>query len=327
MYKLLITGWIPEEILAPFREKFEITVPDGEKVNFTMDEVKEMIPTFDAMFTISAFPFRRELIDLAENMKVVANFGVGYDNIEVPYCTEKGIYVVNTPTTVTEPTAELAFAIMLAIAKGVVMYDKALREEKVCHPAMFFDRDILLYGKIVGILGFGRIGQSMARRCKGIGMNVIYYDPFRKSPEEEAALEAKYLPFDEVLATADVISCHMPYTPENHHIIDLAAFRRMKKTAYFVNAARGPVMSEPDLVTALNTGEIRGAATDVFEHEPHVSAELASIENVVITPHIGSNVLEARKNMVNEALTGVFEVLNSLPCHNIVNRELLSVQK
>lgn len=327
MKKLLITGWIPEAILEPFREKFDITVPDEQKTNFTMDEVKQIIGEFDAMFTIAAFPFQGELVSMAHRMQAVANFGVGYDNIDVKACTEKGIFVINTPTTVTEPTAELAFAIMLAITKGVVMYDRTLREEKLCHPKMFFDRDMFLMGKTVGILGFGRIGQAMARRCRGIGMKVMYYDPFRKSPEEEAALDAVYGSFDEVLEQADVISCHMPYTPENHGIINLAAFQKMKKTAYFVNAARGPVMSEADLVTALKSGEIRGAATDVFECEPYVSEELAAIENVVITPHIGSNVLEARKNMVDEALNGVFEVLNGLPCHNIVNRELLSSEK
>lgn len=325
--KLLVTGWIPEDILAPFREKFSITAPDAERVNFSLDEVSEMIGEYDAMFTIAAFPFRRELVGRALNMKAVANFGVGYDNIDVPACTEQGIYVINTPTTVTEPTAELAFAIMLAITKGVVMYDKELRKTRKCAPAMFFDRDIFLQGKTMGILGFGRIGQAVARRAVGIGMKIMYYDPFRKSPEEERALNAAYGTFEEVLRQADVISCHMPYTKENHHIINLDAFRMMKKTAYFVNAARGPIMSEADLVTALRTGEIRGAATDVFEHEPEVSKELAEIENVVITPHIGSNVLEARRNMVEEALNGVFAVLNGLPCHNIVNRELLGTQQ
>ena len=327
MKKLLVTGWIPEQILAPYREKFDITVPDAERVNFTMDEVGQMIGEFDAMFTISAFPFTASLAQKAHRMKAVANFGVGYDNIDVAACTEHGIYVINTPTTVTEPTAELAFAIMMAITKGVVMYDRELRQTRACHPAMFFDRDILLYGKTIGILGFGRIGQAVARRAQGIGMKVMYYDPFRKTPEEEERLNATYGTFDEVLCTADVISCHMPYTEENHHIINLDAFKKMKKTAYFVNAARGPIMSEADLVTALKTGEIRGAATDVFEHEPNVSAELAQIENVVITPHIGSNVLEARTNMVAEALDGVFAVLQGKTVHNIVNRELCSAEQ
>ena len=192
------------------------------------------------------------------------------------------------------------------------------------------------------VLGLGRFGDSLARNLCKLGHEVLAVDKDTELVEalapyvtqavqadatEEAALEATYADFDQVLAQADVISCHMPYTPENHHIINLEAFRKMKQTAYFVNAARGPVMSEADLVTALKTGEIRGAATDVFEHEPYVSEELAALDNVVITPHIGSNVLEARKNMVEEALNGVFEVLNSLPCHNIVNRELLGTDK
>ena len=326
MKKLLITGWIPENILKPYREKFDITIPDGEKINFTMEEVEAMVAEFDAMFTISAFPFNRKLAGLAKKMQAVANFGVGYDNIDVAACTEKGIFVINTPTTVTEPTAELAFAIMMAITKGVVMYDKALRQTRVCRPAMFFDRDMFLYGKTIGILGYGRIGQAMARRARGIGMKVMYYDPIRKPAEVEAELDAVYGSFEEVLKTADVISCHMPYTAENHHIMNLEAFRMMKRSAYFVNAARGPIMCEADLVTALKTGLIKGAATDVFEKEPGVSAELAEIENVVITPHIGSNVLEARENMVHEALDGIVAVLGNSPCHNVVNRELLITQ-
>lgn len=326
MHKLLITGWIPEGILKPYRETLDITVPDREKVNFTMEEVASMVGEYDAMFTISAFPFTGKLAELAVRMKAVANFGVGYDNIDVSACTEKGIRVINTPTTVTEPTAELAFAIMMAITKGVVMYDRELRQTRKCAPTMFFERDMLLYGKTIGILGFGRIGQAMARRAKGIGMKVMYYDPFRKSLEVERNLDAVYASFEDVLKNADVVSCHMPYTPENHHILNLDAFRMMKRSAYFVNAARGPVMCEADLVTALRTGLIRGAATDVFEKEPDVSPELAQIENVVITPHIGSNVIEARENMVHEALDGVVAVLSGLDCHNIVNRDLLGTQ-
>lgn len=311
-------------LIEEYKEKFEITIPDHEKRNFTMEEVEGMIGEYDALFTISAFPFKKELIDRAKKMKVVANFGVGYDNIDWKYCTEKKIFLVNTLTTVTEPTAELAFAIMLAITKGIVMYDKALRKERVCNPDMFFDRDIFLYGKTIGIIGYGRIGQAVGRKAQGIGMKVMYYDPFRKTPEEEARLGATYGTFEEVLAQADVISCHMPYTKENHHIFNLETFRKMKPTAYFVNAARGPIMCEADLVTALKEKVIRGAATDVFEFEPGVSKELAEIENVVITPHIGSNVLEARKNMVHEALDGVAGILKGERPVNVVNKELFS---
>ena len=281
-----------------------------------------MIADYDAMFTILAFPFQQTLIEKAKKMQVVANYGVGYDNIDVECCTAHHIFVVNTPTTVTEPTAELAVAIMMAITKGVVMYDKELRQTRHMRTSMFFDRDMLLFGKTMGILGFGRIGQAVARRAQGLGMNVIYYDPFPQTAEREAELGVRHVSFDELLAEADVVSCHAPYTPENHHLMDLAAFKKMKKTAYFINAARGPIMSEHDLVTALKTGEIRGAATDVYEFEPNVSEELAEIENVVITPHIGSNVMEARKNMVDEALDGVCAILRGERCQNVVNRTL-----
>lgn len=322
MKKLLVTGWVPEEFLAPFRTELDITVPTKEQANFTVEEVEAMIADYDAMFTILAFPFRQPLIEKASKMQVVANYGVGYDNIDVECCTAHHIFVVNTPTTVTEPTAELAVAIMMAITKGVVMYDKELRQTRRMRTSMFFDRDMFLYGKKMGILGFGRIGQAVARKAQGLGMDVIYYDPFPQSAEREAELGVRHVDFEELLTTADVISCHAPYTPENHHLMDLAAFKKMKKTAYFINAARGPIMSEHDLVTALKTGEIRGAATDVYEFEPCVSEELAKIENVVITPHIGSNVMEVRKNMVDEALGGVCAILSGERCPNIVNRTL-----
>ena len=322
MKKLLITGWIPEEFLAPFRMELDITVPTQEQANFTMEEVEAMIADYDAMFTILAFPFQQTLIEKAKKMQVVANYGVGYDNIDVECCTAHHIFVVNTPTTVTEPTAELAVAIMMAITKGVVMYDKELRQTRHMRTSMFFDRDMLLFGKTMGILGFGRIGQAVARRAQGLGMNVIYYDPFPQTAEREEELGVRHVSFDELLAEADVVSCHAPYTPENHHLMDLAAVKKRKKTAYFINAARGPIMSEHDLVTALKIGEIRGAATDVYEFEPNVSEELAEIENVVITPHIGSNVMEARKNMVDEALDGVCAILRGERCQNVVNRTL-----
>jgi len=321
-FKLLVTGWIPEPILAPYREFFTVTAPTEEQISFSEDEVAGMVGEMDAMFTIAAFPFKKELIEKAGKLRVVANLGVGYDNIDWRTCTEKGIFVVNTPNTVCEPTAEFSIAIMIAITKGIVMYDKELRRTKRCAPAIFFDRDMLLTGKTIGILGYGRIGQAVGRKAQGLGMSVLYFDPIRRSPEEEERLGAEYGSLEEVLGKADVVSCHMPYTPENHHLMDRAAFERMKRTAYFVNAARGPIMDEKALVQALKTRLIRGAATDVFEFEPEVSSELAEIENVVITPHVGSNVLEARKNMVEEALGGVRDVLEGKQPNNVVNREL-----
>lgn len=326
MKKLLITGWVPEQFLEKYRTCFEITIPSKEKEYFTREEVSEMLPAYDALFTIMAFSLKGDLFDHADRLKVVANYGVGYDNIDVAECTRRNIVLINTPTTVTEPTAELTIAIMMAITKGIVMYDRDLRQTCKMNVSLFFDRDMLLMGKTLGVLGFGRIGQAVARKARGLGMKIMYYDPYRKTPEEEQRLEARYATFEEVLRSADVICCHMPYTEQNHHLIDMRAFKMMKNTAYFINTARGPIMCEADLAAALKTGEIRGAAIDVYEHEPNVPPEIAQIENIVITPHIGSNVMEARKAMVEEALDGVFAVLSGNSCHNIVNPEALGTQ-
>ncbi len=321
--KLLITGHIPEYLISPYREKFDITMPDEKKDRYTQEEVESLIQGQDAIFTLYAFKFQKELIEIAKDIKVVANGGVGYDNIDVECCTEHGIYVVNTPTTVTEPTAEMTFAIMMAITKGVVLYDKAARTNGSTVFPFFFDRDILLYGKTLGIVGYGRIGQALARKALGLGMKVIYYDPYRRSQEEEEKQNVSYASFEEVIETADVISCHMPYTPENHHAFCKKVFEKMKKTAYFINAARGPLVCEADLIQALKEKTIRGAALDVYEFEPNISEELTKLENVVLTPHVGSNVIECRENMLDEALNGTYRILIGESCPNIVNQKLL----
>lgn len=324
--KLLVTGFIPEYLIAPFRDRFDITMPDEKKDRFTLAEVKSLINGQDAIFTLYAFKFQRELIELASSVKVVANGGVGFDNIDVKACTEQGIYVVNTPASVAQPTAEMTFAIMMAITKGIVMYDRAARANKNTIQPFFFDRDILDYGKTLGIVGFGRIGQALAKKAQGIGMHVIYYDPFRRSGEEEEKLGVTFAAFDELIAVSDVISCHMPYTPENHHTFDYEIFQRMKKTAYFINAARGPIVNQKDLIQALKDKEIRGAGLDVYEFEPEIPAELTELENVVLTPHVGSNVIECRREMLEEAIGGTYRLLNGTFIPNIVNREEIKIR-
>lgn len=321
--KLLITGYIPEYLIGSYREKYDITMPDENKDRYTYEEVKGLIKEQDAIFTLYAFKFQKELIELAKNVKVVANGGVGYDNIDVECCTEHGIYVVNTPLSVAEPTAEMTFAIMLAITKGVVMYDKAARRNGNTVQPFFFDRDVLLYGKTMGIVGFGRIGQALARKAQGLGMKVLYYDSFRRKPDDEQQMDVKYVSFDELIETADVISCHMPYTLENRHTFNKKVFLKMKKSAYFINAARGPIVCQEDLICALKNKDIRGAALDVYEFEPDIPRELIELENVVLTPHVGSNVIECRENMLSEALDGAYKILTGEKCPNIVNKELV----
>ena len=323
MAKILATGWVPEDIIGPYREKFdEVLVPSREKGNFTQKEVWDVINNYDVLFTISAFKFQKDLIDHATNIKVVCNLGVGYDNIDAAYCTEKKIAVINTPHAVCQPTAEYTIALIMATMRGVLLYDREVRETHRTASICFFDRDIMLYGKTIGILGCGRIGREVARKAHGLGMNVIYYDPFRQEAFEQE-IGAKYCTFDEVIETADVVSCHMPYTKENHHIINKDVFARMKKTAYFVNVARGPIMNERDLIDACRNHVIRGAATDVYENEPVICDEITKLDNIVLSPHIGSNVYEARRGMAEEAMDGSLAVLAGEKPHNIVNPQVL----
>lgn len=323
MARLLATSWVPEDIIGKYRTQFEeILVPDEVKKRFTLEEVGREIERFDVLFTISAFPFQKELISQAENIKVVCNLGVGYDNIDVQACTDRGICVVNTPNAVCEPTAEFTIALMMSIARGTLLYDQEVRNTRKTSSICYFDRDMMLYGKTIGILGFGRIGQAVAKKAKGLGMQIIFYDPF---PNEDAAakLDAKCLSFEEVIAAADVVSCHMPYTQENHHIINAGVFEKMKKTAYFINVARGPIMDESALVKALEKKQIRGAATDVFENEPNIDEAITKLANIVLSPHIGSNVYEARRNMTEEALDGSLSVLAGKMPANLVNKTLM----
>lgn len=326
MARLLVTGWVPEDIIGPYREKFEeVLVPDEAKKNFSMEEVLKEIERFDVLFTISAFKCTEELLVKAPNLKSVCNLGVGYDNIDVAACTKKGVAVINTPQAVCQPTAEFTIALMMSSTRGTLLYDREVRKTRKTASVCFFDRDMMLYGKTLGILGFGRIGQAVARKAKGLGMHIIYFDPFRKE-ELEKELDAEYCTFDEVLERSDVVSCHMPYTPENHHILNKEAFARMKRTAYFVNVARGPIMDEAALVDALKNKVIRGAATDVYEGEPNIGQAITELDNIVLSPHIGSNVYEARKNMAEEALNGSLAILQKERPHNLVNPEAVGLK-
>ncbi len=320
--KLLVTAWVPDEVLSQFADVFEVMAPAEKGAKFTPEEVEARIGEAEALLTLGGYPCRRELIDKGEKLVAVANFGVGYDNIDVPYCTEKGIFVVNTPNNVLQATAEFTVALMMAVARSVPRYDRELKQSRMCSSTAFFDRDMLLYGKVLGILGLGRIGLAVAQKAQGLGMRVIYFDPFRRSEEEENALGVSYAAFDDVFREADVVSCHMPLSDATRGLVGAKQFALMKKTAYFINAARGPVMDEKALAAAVKDGVIRGAAIDVFELEPKVSEELAALDNVVITPHVASCVYEARAGMATEALTGLATVLGGERAPNVVNAQL-----
>ena len=257
-----------------------------------LEEAEVLVSTFDK-------PVTREMIMSAPHLKLVTNFGVGFNNIDLDACRERGIRVTNTPQPVIEPTAELAFALMHTVARRTAEFDRKLRKGTAEPFGVMNNLSHSLYGKTLGIIGMGRIGQALARRALASGMTVIYHN---RRPIPQSTLESRlpnpdsinYVSMETLLQTADFVSLNLPYTPEVRHIIDGKALRMMKSTAYLINTARGAHVDEQALVRALREGEIAGAAMDVYEHEPQITPELLKMDNVVLSPHTGTGTWEGR---------------------------------
>ena len=254
-----------------------------------LQEADVLVSTFDK-------PVTREMIMSAPNLKLVTNFGVGFNNIDLGTCRERGIRVTNTPQPVIEPTAELAFALMHDVARRTAEFDRKLRQGKAEPFGVMNNLSHSLYGKTLGIIGMGRIGQALARRAIASGMRIVYHNrrPLGDEAMKRLGYEARYVSKEELLETADFVSLNLPYTPEVRHIIDGKALRMMKPTAYLINTARGAHVDEEALVKALREGEIAGAAMDVYEHEPQIHPELLKMDNVVLSPHTGTGTWEGR---------------------------------
>ena len=315
--KILITRPVPDEMLSVYKEDFEIVCANHP---LTHDELLSQIESFEGLFVIGA-KVDKEIIDNGKKLKVIANFGVGYDNIDWKYCTDKGIAVVNTPTQVTEATAEHTVALIMSTIRCIGRYDREIRNGKWQFHTIV-DCDSQVSGSTLGILGFGRIGKVVCKKCQGLGMNVIYYDVYRAPEEVESEYNVKFMPFDEVLANADCITLHMPYFAENHHIFNIDTFKKMKPEAFFVNCARGPLVKEADLYEALKNHIIKGAGLDVFENEPTVYEPLKELDNIVMTPHIASATVPARTGMLHEAMSGIVGFLKGEVPYNLVNKEI-----
>ena len=252
-----------------------------------LEEAEVLVSTFDK-------PVTREMIMSAPHLKLVTNFGVGFNNIDLEACRERGIRVTNTPQPVIEPTAELAFALMHDVARRTAEFDRKLREGTAEPFGVMNNLSHSLYGKTLGIIGMGRIGQALARRAVASGMQIVYHNRKRLSEGIEQTYQAQYVSMQELLETADFVSLNLPYTPEVKHIINGKALRMMKPTAYLINTARGAHVDEEALVKALREGEIAGAAMDVYEHEPEITPALLELDNVVLSPHTGTGTWEGR---------------------------------
>ena len=327
-------------------EKELLDIPSFIQSDNTDAEI--LVATFD--YTVS-----KELIDNMPNLQLIANFGVGYNNIDLDACRARGIRVTNTPQPVIEPTAELAFALMIDIARRVSEFDRKIRgigpQTEPLRFGVMQNLSHSLYGKTLGIIGMGRIGLSLARRAIASGMKVIYHNrkPYRtgealqdaelqdgQSPTGREALQdatlqngdkrlqdgqsptvesTQYVDFQTLLQDSDFVSLNLPYTPESHHIIGKPELGMMKRSAYLINTARGAHIDEKALIEALQSGIIAGAALDVYEHEPQINPELLTLDNIVLSPHTGTGTWEGRIAMCENVTDNILAFI-----HNEINK-------
>ena len=261
-------------------------------------------------------PVRRELLDKLPKLRLVTQFGVGYDNIDVAECRQRGILVTNTPQPVIEPTAELCMALIMGIARRTAELDRGIRTNDVQF-GLLRNLGHSLYGKTLGIIGMGNIGRSVARRAIACGMRVIYHNRHEINGDVLAALNGgngeliKYVSQEELLRTADYVSLNLPYTPEVRHLIGERELKMMKRDAFLINTARGAHVDEEALIRALREGWIAGAALDVYEHEPQISDGLKELDNVLLVPHIGTGTWEGRKAMCDAMLDNIIAFANN----------------
>ena len=313
---------VPAAVVAELGRLFALTVFD-EEYPPPREELLAGVAGKDGVCTMLSDRVDEELLDAAgPKLRVVANYAVGYDNVDVDACSGRGVVVANTPGVLTEATAEFTLVLLLDLARRVSEGDRMLRrsEDWIWSPTFMLGTG--LSGKVLGVVGLGRIGARVARLAEAFGMRIVYTS--RSGPKDGVELE--WLSFDELLRTADVVTLHCPLTPETRHLIGAGELRSMRRDGLLVNTTRGPVVEENALVTALRAGEIAGAALDVFEHEPAVHPGLLQLENVVLAPHLGSATRETREAMGMLCVQALHAVLLEGRCpENAVNPTVADV--
>lgn len=329
MHRVFVTRRIPEPGLAVLEEAgLDLTVfQHDEEAGLTRAEVIEGVRSCDVLLSLLTEPVDRGVLEANPRLLGVANMAVGHDNIDVTAATELGIPVSNTPGVLTETTADLTFALILAVARRVPQahdYTVAGRY-RIWGPNLFLGADVGPGAsgrrKVLGIVGYGRIGAAVARRARGFDMDVVAYDPHGRDAVE-AAEGVAWAELDDLLARSDFVTLHPPLTPETRHLIGPPQFERMQSSAFLINAARGPVVDEAALVEALRSGAIAGAALDVYEDEPTLAPGLTELENVVLLPHIASASHDTRGAMAKMAATNAVCHLRGEPAPNILNPEV-----
>lgn len=317
--KVLVLGGLRDEALTDLKNICQVDIgPVGHRTEDDREWVLDHIAEYDGVI-VAKMAFDREMIDAAKNLKIISTYGVGFDHVDVEYAKEKGIVVSNCPKSVLRPTAELAWTMIMASARRLHYYDHALREGVFLNADEYDNQGYSIEGKTLGIVGMGRIGQQVARFAKAFGMTIIYHNRHQVDDQIATELDAKYVDLDTLAKEADFVSLHTPATAETYHLVNSDFLKKMKDTAFLINVARGSLIDGDALIAALKNGSIAGAALDVFENEPHPRPELVEMDNVIMTPHVGSATHIARFNLSKEAANNVLSFFKDGQAINQIN--------
>ncbi len=325
--KILITQKIPDPAYPLLEAIGTVERNEVEGNIWSYDELLQRGPGHDYIYSLLTDTIDARFLEACAaatpRLKMVANMAVGYNNIDIEAATRLGIAVSNTPGVLSDTTADLAFALLMSVARRIPEAERFLRAGKFTGwgPLLFCGADV--HHATLGLIGAGRIGRLVARRAQGFDMTVLYHNTTRMSPEDEALYHMRYMPFEELLQQSDFISIHVPYNSSTHHLIGERELHMMKATAFLINTARGPVVDEEALVKALQDGVLAGAGLDVFENEPAVEPALLQMENVVLLPHIASASLQTRTRMATMACANIVAHYSGQRPPNILNPEVI----
>jgi glyoxylate reductase len=307
--KVVVTGKIPSAGLKTLKDAGLTPIAWDADQPMSRPALLDAVKGAEILITLLTEKVDSELLDAAgAQLKAVCNVAVGYNNIDVAACTTRNVRVTNTPGVLTDATADIAFALVLMVTRRLGEGERVIRAKSDWQWGMHYMLGAGIQNRQFGIVGMGAIGIATARRAKAFGMSVAYFSRSKIAEETALELDAKQLSLDELLATSDIVSIHCPSNESTHHLIGAAQFKKMKKTAFLINTARGPIVNEQELVDALVSSEIAGAGLDVFEFEPQVNAELLDLENVVLIPHLGSATAETRAAMATLAATNAVAI-------------------
>ncbi len=314
---IYVTYKISGVALDQLKERFDVEI-NNQAEPLSKQELIKKCKGKDAVLSMYNNPIDKAFIDQMDTVKIFANYAVGYNNIDSEYAKNKGIIVTNTPDVLTDATSDLTIGLIFAVARRIPESDRCVRAGNFSGwtPTWFLGQQIS--GKTLGILGAGRIGKAVAEKLKGFNLKVIYCNR-KPNKEFEAATGGTYVDFDTLIRSSDILSIHLPLSDETRHIISVDELKKMKNSALLINASRGKVVDEQAVVEALQNNWIAGAGIDVYEDEPTVNPELLKLDNVVLTPHIGSSTQEAREQMTTICALNISAVLDGKKAPNQVN--------